>query len=152
MIDTLLTTVKDKTDTDVTIFATSQLGMSPLCSIFMKEYGALMAAGRAWPRMTATNKTKAIHVQIDEKIVGFITYELSLEWGTCYIFFSWIDEKFRGRGIYKLMFAELEQLCRMSRCYKIHSDAHVDNVEIIEAHRAVGMQTVFYKNEKTIKP
>ena len=152
MIDTLLSTEQDKTGAEINIYATAQIGMSPLCSIFMQKYGELIATGHAWPRMQATNKTKAIHVKVGDDIAGFITYDLQPEWGTTYIYFSWVSEKYRQRGLYKQMFAQLEKIARMSRCYKIHSDAHVDNISIIEAHRSVGMSTVFYKNEKNLAP
>jgi len=140
----------DKTGTSIKIMSTSQIGMSPLCSIYLRSYAELIEAGHAWPRMNGHNKVRAIYATVDDEIVGFITYELMVELMMIHIVFSRTDPKFRNRGIYKLLFAELEKLARSLKYVKIYSETSVHNVGIIASHESVGMKTMFLKNEKDL--
>jgi ribosomal protein S18 acetylase RimI-like enzyme len=150
MIDELLSTEVDKTGSEVKIISTSQIGMSPLCGIYLKSYSELIEAGHAWPRMNGTNKTKAIYATIDNKIVGHIAYELLTDWLVVHIIFSRVDPNFRKRGIYKMMFSQLETMSKAAKYRRIVSEIHIDNLGIIASHEAVGMRTTFLKNEKDI--
>ena len=140
----------DKTGATVNIMSTSQVGMTPLAAIYLKSYAELIEAGHAWPRMNGHNKIRAIYATVDDAIVGFITYELMTELMMIHIVFSRTDPKFRNRGIYKLLFAELEKLARSLKYVKIYSETGARNIGIIASHESVGMKTMYLKNEKDI--
>jgi len=146
----LLGAETDNTGSVVKIYTTSQIGMTPLASIYLKSYAELIEAGHAWPRFNGTNKTKAIYATVNDEIAGFITYEFVVDWMMVHIVFSRVDPEFRNRGIYKMMFAKLEALAKSSKYVKIYSEVNAHNAGIIASHESVGMKTTFLKNEKDI--
>lgn len=150
MVIELLGTETDNTGEIVKILSTSHLGMSPLCSIYLKSYAELIEAGHAYPRINGTNKTRAIYATINNEIVGFITYEFMVDWMMVHIVFSRVDPNFRNRGIYKLMFNKLEKMAKALKYVKIYSEVSASNAVIIAGHESVGMSTKFLKNEKDI--
>jgi ribosomal protein S18 acetylase RimI-like enzyme len=150
MISELLGAETDKTGAVVKISSTPQIGMSPVCAIYLKSYSELIDAGHAYPRFNGTNKTKAIYATIDDEIVGFIAYEFIVDWMMVHIVFSRVDPRFRNRGIYKLMFIKLEKMAKALKYTKIYSEVSAHNTGIIAGHESVGMKTMFLKNEKDI--
>ena len=150
MVVELLGAETDNTGAVVKILSTSQIGMSPLCSIYLKSYAELIEAGHAYPRINGTNKTRAIYATINDEIVGFITYEFMVDWMMVHIVFSRVDPKFRSRGIYKMMFTKLEKMAKALKYIRIYSEVSASNASIIASHESVGMKTKFLKNEKDI--
>jgi len=141
----------DKTGSPVTVFLASTIGESPVLPIFLREYANLIDAGYAQYSMVGNNRNKSVYAVMDNKIVAIMVYEIGEDiTKTTWINFSFVDEKFRGRGIFKILHKCLEDCVKTAGSKKISSLIHIDNTTMLASAKSVGRLPVFYRTEKRI--
>lgn len=151
MVITTLATEKDKKGSTVVIKNTTAIGYTPVLPFFMKHFADLCDRGWAHPIFTATNTTRAIYAEIDNKVVGHIVYNIQDDnVKTAWILLSAVDPDYRQRGIYNLMHKQFEAVIKKLGSKKIASYVHVDNKPRQASCESVGMKPFYYKMEKDL--
>jgi GNAT superfamily N-acetyltransferase len=117
----------------------------------MKQFVDLYNLGWASPYFSASNFSRAVYAEINQRVVGHIVYNV-LDKGirTAWICLSAVDPDYRQCGIYKLMHTQFEAEAKRIGCGKIASFVHVDNLPRIKGCESVGMEPKFYKMEKDL--
>jgi ribosomal protein S18 acetylase RimI-like enzyme len=142
----ILATETDKLGSQVQIKYTANIGSSPVVAPFMHGYATLIEQGYAYSNLAGHNKNSAIYAEIDNEFAGFIVYDLQDDPAkTCWIIFGSVLEKFRRRGLYKIMHSHLENVVRKSNSKQIFSFVHKDNIAMLELSKQIGKQPVLYR-------
>ena len=141
----------DLTGQLVKIYHTNAIGTTPVVPFFLKHYARLIEDGYAHPVMVSTNKSKAVYVTINDEVAGHIVYEIQDDlYKTTWIYFSCVEDKFRKRGLYKIMHRHLENVVKKAGSVKIASFVHVDNIVRQKSCEAVGLKPFYYRMEKDL--
>ena len=149
--DKKLTDKIDSTGVQVQINFAPTIGESPVLPVFLREYAKLMEQGYATYNLVSNNRSKAIYAVIDNKIIGIMVYDFAEDIvKTTWINFSFVDEKFRKRGIFKILHQVLEEQVKTAGSKKICSAVHVDNDTMLKSAKSVGRLPIFYRTEKQI--
>jgi ribosomal protein S18 acetylase RimI-like enzyme len=142
----ILATETDKLGSTVEIKYAASIGSSPVVAPFMHGYATLIEQGYAYSNLAGHNKNSAVYAEIDNEVAGFIVYDLQDDPAkTCWIIFGSVVEKFRRRGIYKMMHKHLENIARKSKSKQIFSLVHKDNVAMLELSKQIGKHPVLYR-------
>jgi hypothetical protein len=144
---------QDSTGAEVVVKHTESLGNSPVVPFFMKNFAKLIENGHADNFITFGNKSKAIYVEIDNQIAGHIVYDFRPDdvLKTAWIIFSCVEEKYRHRGLYKIMHWHFEETVKKTGSRKIASYVHTTNAIRLASCKSVGMVPHCYRMEKHLK-
>jgi ribosomal protein S18 acetylase RimI-like enzyme len=135
-------TAVDKLGSQVVIKKSPTLGMSPVVSLFMRGYAELIDNGFAYNNLAGHNKNNVIYVEIDNEVAGFIVYEIQDDIAkTCWIIFGSVLEKFRRRGLYKIMHNHLEKIAKSQGSTQIFSFVHKDNTAMMKLNESLGKES-----------
>jgi hypothetical protein len=141
----------NKHNQTVVIKLADAIGGTPVLPFFLKNFAALIEQGHAHPLMAGTNASKAIYVEIDNKVVAHIVFDIIKDaYNTAWIIFSCVDQNYRNLGIYKIMHKHFEIEAKKLGSTKIASHVHVDNILRQASCESVDMKPKFYRMEKTI--
>ncbi len=137
MIKTLLGTELDKYNNPVTISYVDSIGYSPIVPMYMKNFAKLVEQGYASAHiLTGVNdQCKAIIAEEDEDLVGCMLFILKHEIPiiTAWIYFTHVEERVRGRNIYKLMYNHLLKKVPEFGVTAVSSLVHIDHTSMIKA-------------------
>lgn len=152
MIDNIIAIEKDSTGTEITVKHVNTLGNCSVVPFFMRNFAELIEKGFAHNFITFSNKSKAIYIEIDNRIVGHIVYDFRPDdvLKTAWIIFSCVDKDYRHRGLYNIMHRHFEETVKKSGSKKIASYVHVDNSARIASCKSVGMNPHCYRMEKEL--
>jgi RimJ/RimL family protein N-acetyltransferase len=143
--------VKDKTQTIVSVNLSSTLGGSIIVPFFLREAALLIEKGWASQALMGSNDSKVIYVKIEDEVAGFIvfTYQNDYQKST-WIVLGTVFEKYRGRGIYKIMHSHLEKIAKNNNSSRISSHVHRDNVPMLAICKSIGKEALFYRTSKEL--
>lgn len=117
---------------------------------FFRRWSELIDAGHASPNFMPTfkgNISRILYLTINGEIAGHILFEFTTTKDT-FIHFTVVEEKFRRRGLYKIMHKFYDGLMRNNSVAKSKSQLHVDNTAIIDAAQGVGYKIEYYRMVK----
>jgi RimJ/RimL family protein N-acetyltransferase len=144
--------VKDKTQASVSVNLSSSLGGSVIMPLFLREAASLIEKGWAQPMIIGTNDSKVIYAKIEDEIVGFIVFNYQNDYQkSTWIVVGTVFEKYRGRGLYKIMHSYLEKVAEDNNSGSINSHVHCENVSMIATCRSIGKETLFYRTTLKLK-
>jgi RimJ/RimL family protein N-acetyltransferase len=144
--------VKDKTQTIVSVNLSSALGGSIIVPFFLREAASLIEKGWAQPVIMGTNDSKVIYVEIEDEVAGFIVFNYQNDYQkTTWIVIGTVFEKYRGRGLYKIMHSHLEQIAKNNNSGSINSHVHRDNAPMLAICKSIGKETLFYRTTMELK-
>ena len=140
-----------KQDQTCVVKLAQTIGDTPVIPFFLKNYARLIELGHAPRIMNGSNYSKAIYIEIDNKIVAHMVFEIMKDtFNTAYIVLSCVDEIYQNQGIYKIMFKHFKSTVKKLGSTKIMSFVHVDNKDRLAIWQSVGMTPNFYRMEKKI--
>lgn len=149
--DIVLKIEKDRMGADVTIKFAPMLAGSAVIPFFMKNFAKLMEDGFSHFHFAGHNRSKAVYVEINGKVVGHIVFEMHDDaFKTAWITLSAIDPEYKRRGLYTLMHAHFEEQIKKLGAKKIASHVHVNNLARQASCAKVGMIPVYYRMEKDL--
>ena len=141
----------NKHNQTVVIKLADAIGGTPVLPFFLKNFAALIEQGYAHPLMAGANASKAVYVEIDNKVVAHIVFDILKDvYNTAWIIFSCVDQNYRNLGIYKIMHKHFEIEAKKLGSTKIASHVHVNNIPRQASCESVNMKPEFYRMEKTI--
>lgn len=152
IVNKTLGTVTDKTGKDVVVKYCEYIGAGPkaLLSFYYRSMAATIDAGHAATTVEIHDKCKAVYVEIDDKIVGACVVEWRSAIQSLYVVLTAIDEDYRGRGLYKIIFEFLEQKAKELGAGEITSIVNINNQASINARKSVGMMPVAVYTKKRV--
>ena len=138
--------VQDKTQAIASVNLCSTLGGSIIVPFFLKEAASLIEKGWASQALMGSNDSKVIYVEVENEIAGFIvfTYQNDYQKST-WIVVGTVFEKYRGRGLYKIMHSYLERVAKNNNSGSINSHVHRDNVPMLAICKSIGKEPLFYR-------
>lgn len=147
-----LASVKDKQVANVIVKHSTQIAYTPVISSFMKHHAELMDVGMSLPMFLATNRSQVIWAEINGAVVGEIVFEIKDDTyiRIIQIYAGAVDDRYRGRGIYKILHTELEKFAKEAGCAKIRSEVHSNNKAMINTLTSLGKRITFYRTEKDL--
>jgi hypothetical protein len=147
----ILGTVEDRNKSLVTIKFCESLGGSIIIPMFMREAAALIEKGWAQQSLMGTNESKVIFADIDGEVAGFIVFNIQNDFQkTTWIVLGTVFEKYRRRGLYKIMHDYLEKIAKNSGSAQINSHVHFENQSMLAACQSIDKKTLFYKTTKEL--
>lgn len=143
----------DSTGAIVTATYMEAIGGSRIVPVLMKNFVKLIEDGHAGKWVTFNNKSKAVYIEIDNKIVGHIVYDHRSDdlFKTAWIILSWVDENYRRRGLYKILHKYFEKVLKETGSTKIASYVSVNNAARLASCESVGMIKHCYRMEKHLE-
>lgn len=135
----------DRNGSQVVVKYTDSLSNSPVTPIFLRNLAELIDNGHTNSSMSGHNNCSAIYVEVDNKVVGHIVFDLIKSNNSAWIVLSGIDGSYRKRGLYSIMHKHFEKVIIELGCDKIQSHVHVTNTDRLASCNAVGMQPEFYR-------
>lgn len=151
MANTLIGQEKDRQDITVKIYFSSTLGDSPVMSHFMRGYADLIDSGHAGPFLVGTNRSRAIYLEIENKLVGYVVYDIHEDIPkTTWIIHGSINSEYRRRGLYTIINKYLEDQARKMGSKRVVSLVHTDNTAMLELGKAIGRNIVYHRLEKDL--
>jgi len=140
-----------KTNQPCTVKLAHIIADTPVVPFFLKSYAKLIELGHAPQVMNGSNYSKAIYIEIDDKIVAHMVFDIMKDtFNTAYIVSSYVDEAYRKQNLYKIMYKHFETTIKNLKSTKIMSFVHTDNVNRLAIWKSVGMIPQFYRMEKRI--
>jgi hypothetical protein len=141
----------NKKNQTVVIKFTDRIADTPVLVFFLKNYAELIEQGLTHVHMAGANNNKAIYLEIDNKIVGHIVFELFKDfYNTAWIVLSHVDKDYRNLGLYHIMHKHFEIQAKKLGSTKIGSFVHVNNKPRLAGCESVGMTPIFYRMDKSI--
>lgn len=146
----IIGTEHDSTGTIVTVLNTQHIGNTPIVPVLMRNYADLIEQGFSNNHIGFANRSKAIFIEINNKIVGHIVYDIMADdpLKTAWIQLSHVDPAFRQRGLYNIMHKYFEQVITQNGTKRIASYVHVNNEARIASCKSVGMEQKYFRMEK----
>jgi RimJ/RimL family protein N-acetyltransferase len=138
----------DKKGSQVVVKYTDSLTNSPVTPVFLRNLAELIDKGHTNSSMSGHNNCSAIFVEVDNKVVGHIVFDIIRNAKSAWIVLSGIDNSYRKRGLYSIMHKHFEKVISDLGCDKIQSHVHVNNTDRLASCNAVGMQPEFYRMVK----
>lgn len=148
---TQIGTETDKLGHKVETYHSPSLAFSPVFTSFLRNYAEHIDSGFATPMTTWEDHYNVIYATIDGVIVGHMTYkeEHRDAPGLVWIIFDLVESDYRGRGIYKILFKQLEKVAKSLGKSGIAGLVHVDNNAKLSCHESIGAIPHFYLVAKT---
>jgi ribosomal protein S18 acetylase RimI-like enzyme len=141
----------NKKNQNVVVKLADTIAETPVLPFFLKNYAELIEHGHAHSVMAGTNMSKAIYLEIDNKVVAHIVFDILKDvYSTAWIVFSCVDKDYRNLGLYKIMHKYFEAHSKKIGATKIASFVHLNNKPRQASCESVGMKPVFYRMEKSI--
>lgn len=138
--------VQDKTQAIISVNLASSLGGSIIVPLFLREIASLMEKGWASQIMMGSNDSKVIYAKIENEVAGFIVFHYLNDYQkSTWIIVGTVFEKYRGRGIYKIMHSHLEKVAKKDNSGSINSHVHCDNIPMLAICKSIGKEAVFYR-------
>ena len=151
LVVSTLGTVKDKTRSSVSIKSVNTLGGSIIVPLFLREAASLIEKGWANQAIIGSNDSKVIYAEIENEIAGFIVFNFENNYQkTTWIVIGTVFEKYRGRGIYKIMHSHLEKIAKNNNSSRISSHVHRDNVPMLAICKSIGKEALFFRTSKEL--
>jgi GNAT superfamily N-acetyltransferase len=140
----------DLTGAEVTVKSVVSIGHNPIVPVLMRNYADLIEQGYSNFHVGFANRSKAIYLEIDDKIVGHIVYDVLPDDAlkTAWIQLSYVDPSFRKRGLYNIMHKYFEQTIKECGSKRIASYVHPNNTARLASCESVGMSVRFHRMEK----
>jgi hypothetical protein len=135
----------DRNGSQVVVKYTDSLANTPVTPIFLRNLAELIDNGHTNSSMSGHNNCSAIYVEVDNKVVGHIVFDIIKSNKSAWIVLSGIDGSYRKRGLYSIMHKHFEKVIIELGCDKIQSHVHVTNTDRLASCNAVGMQPEFYR-------
>jgi Acetyltransferase (GNAT) family len=135
----------DRNGSQVVVKYTDSLANTPVTPIFLRNLAELIDNGHTNSSMSGHNNCSAIYVEVDNKVVGHIVFDIIKSNKSAWIVLSGIDVSYRKRGLYSIMHKHFEKVIIELGCDKIQSHVHVTNTDRLASCNAVGMQPEFYR-------
>lgn len=149
--DKLISKVSLINDMMVEIYFAPTIADSPVLPTIFRAHADLMEAGWANYSHLTNNRSKAVYAVLDQKIVGFMTYDFQDDiWKTCWVYLSFVDPNFRQNGIFKVLHKHLEDQAQKNGSRKICSLVHTDNQPMIASGISVGRYPNYLRTEKKL--
>ena len=152
-MDNIITLGQEQTKTNqtCTVKLANAIADTPVVPFFLKNYAELIEAGQAPNVMNGSNQSKAIYVEIADKVVAHIVFDvLKDSFNTVYIVLSCVDKNYRKQGIYNIMHKHFEAQAKKLGSTKIMSFVHVNNKARLISCESIGMKSEFHRMEKRI--
>jgi RimJ/RimL family protein N-acetyltransferase len=144
--------VQDKTQTLVSVNLVSTLGGSFIVPLFLREAASLIEKGWASQALIGSNDSKVIYAKIEDEVAGFIVFNYQNDYQkTTWIVLGTVFEKYRGRGLYKIMHSYLEKIAKNNNSGSITSHVHRDNASMLAICKSIGKETLFYRTTMELK-
>ena len=151
LVVSTLGTVKDKTRSSVSIKSVNTLGGSIIVPLFLREAASLIEKGWANQAIIGSNDSKVIYAEIENEIAGFIVFNFENNYQkTTWIVIGTVFEKYRGRGIYKIMHSYLEKIAKDNKSSRVSSHVHCDNVPMLAICKSIGKEALFFRTSKEL--
>lgn len=145
-----LGTVEDKTGEQVEIFHCKDLIMSPIYTKFLRSIADLIDTGfRYFGKTWEDEDCGVLYAKINNVTVGHLVYSRS-QAGVLWVIEGSVEEEFRRRRIYTILYEFLETIAKENKAAAILSLVHVDNVARVESAKAYGMVPVYYQMIKEL--
>jgi GNAT superfamily N-acetyltransferase len=137
---------------ELKIYHLDRLETCPAISSLLKNYSELMSNGFVWSNyIPFKNDNSIIWGEINKEVVGGICFSYETNVNRCWIEFSFTEERFRNKGIYKNLHYSLEDVCKDKGVKAIGSFVHIKNYARIKSCESVGMAPNFYRMIKLLK-
>lgn len=144
----------DNTNTAIEIHQVDMIGIVPkLYTFFMRQLADLIDIGYALPNLTYTDNDGAVYAMIDDKIVGAIVYTLggpSHRNGSASITLSTVDNDFRKRGIYSVLYKHFEIVLKQLDVKVVTGMVHTENKAGLDSAMKMGRVHIFNYMVKNI--
>jgi ribosomal protein S18 acetylase RimI-like enzyme len=141
----------NKNNQSMVVKYAAAIGGTTVLPFFLKNFAILIEQGYSHSLMAGTNSSQAVYVEIDDKVVGHIVFEIIKDgYNTAWIVLSCVDKNYRNLGIYNIMHKHFEMQIKKLGSTKIASHVHVNNKARLASCKSVGMEPTFYRMEKTI--
>lgn len=146
-------TAIDSTGVEVTIKYADAIAGTIIVPLLMKNFLKLIEDGQGSNFVTYNNKSKAVYIEIDNKIVGHIVFEYRPDdvLKTSWIILSWVDEQYRRRGLYKILHTAFEKIIKTAGSKRIASFVKMDNLARLHSCESVGMRKNCFRMEKDLE-
>ena len=125
--DRVIAKAKDKDGNVLEIWDSQSIGMSPVCSFYLRHSAQLIDNHHALQVMSGSNNSSAVYATQDGVVVGAIVYEIHATQRMLYILLSCVEETHRGKGVYTALHPWLEKIAKDEGCNRIGSIVHVNN-------------------------
>lgn len=143
--------VTDKTDAQLEIFHCNELITSPVYTKFLRSIADLIDTGfRYFGKTWEDEDCGVLYAKSNDVIVGHLVYSRS-QAGVVWVIEGSVEEEFRRRGIYTILYEFLENIAKEHKAAAILSLVHVNNIARIKSAEAYGMVPVYYQMIKELK-
>lgn len=116
-----------------------------------REAAVLIDSGNAFPAIFLKNTYGAVWFENDQDVVSFIVYEPNyIDNPVTHIHFSWVNPKFRGKGVRSLIQRYFEDICKQNKNYVISSQTFVHNKEVDRSYDKIGLRPLTYMRYKKL--
>ena len=126
-----------------------QLAYSPPFKFVMAGFLDLLNSGYTIDRLGFNNNSQVVYAIEDEKIVGVSLFNLTPE-KEAIEQFSYVDFKYRRRGIYKKLYEQVEFHCKYQKAVVLISFSWYNNEPIKQAVTLLGKEITSIRYSKKI--
>jgi GNAT superfamily N-acetyltransferase len=124
----------------------------PIVPTLFREAAELIDSGNSFPTVFLKNSQSVIWFESSNDVIAFIVFDLKYDDNPmAFIYFSWVNPKFRGKGIRSMIQSYFEEICKKENVFIISSQTFVKNEEIDKAYDKIGLVPLVYLRFKKLK-
>lgn len=117
-----------------------------------REAANLIDSGDSFPTIFLKDSQHVVWFESDNDVIAFIVFDLKYNDNPmAFIYFSWVNPKFRGKGIRSSIQHYFEEVCKKADVHFISSQTFVKNAEIDKAYDKIGLVPLVYLRFKKLK-
>jgi GNAT superfamily N-acetyltransferase len=139
-------------NTPVSVYYSKKLYNVKIVPTILRNAAELIDTGNAFPTIFLNDNQSVIWFENDKDVLSFIVFDLFVDGKpSCYIQFSWVNPKFRGKGIRTEIQRYLEDVCKENEVYIISTQTFVKNESIDKSYDKIGLKPLTYLRYKMLK-
>ena len=138
-------------------FHTDHLALSPAYSSFLRGVAEMVDLGHGYGMTTwKDEECQTMYVQDVTKgepgpIAAYTVFRIVPEQNYIWIEFTGVNEGYRGKGLYRFLHENYEQLAKSLGIKKLSGNVNVNNIASVKNRESVGFKTRMLVQDKIIK-
>lgn len=138
--------------TEVRVCYSNTLFNLHIVPTLFREAAALIDSGNSPPRVFLNDSQSVVWFECDTDVIAFIVFDLTINnTPVAFIYFSWVNPKFRGKGIRTSIQHYFEDVCKKEGIFYISSHTSIKNAEIDKSYDKIGLVPHMYVRFKKLK-
>jgi hypothetical protein len=134
----------------IEIITNTRLAYSPAFIFVMENFVKILKEDHSEHSLCIDNSMMVTYAVDQSVIVGACVYELNRVKNQAWIYTAGVKEEYQRKGIYDIIYKEVESVCKAEGMVALNSNIHVDNIGMIRSAAKNNRKLSYYRSTKLL--